>query len=456
MNIDIFRGKKVALLGFGIENISVAKFLLKNDIDFSVLDKAPLEKIIEEGQSLIKEKNLDLISGDDYLSGLGDFDIIVRSPGIPYLSEEIQAAKLNGVTVTSSTKLFFDFCPADIIGVTGTKGKGTTTSLIYEIIKKSGKKVYLVGNIGTPSFNVIESIKAEDLIVFELSSFQIQDLDKSPHISVLVNLDVDHLDYHKSLEEYQETKAAIFKNQTAEDFAVLNNDYPDSKRMEDIGQAKKYLFSSKEKVQNGAYVNPEGDVILAISGHEKVCSESEVQLIGRHNLENIAASSIVGKILSIDTSIISEAIKSFKGLEHRTEFVREINGVKYFNDSFSTNPVPTIAAIKSFITPVTLIVGGSEKGANFSSMAGEIKKSSVKNIIFIGVEGPRIKKSVEEVGTAAQLIDGDQDISLVVKKAKEVTESGGVVLFSPACASFDMFKNYKDRGNKFKDAVNNL
>ena len=232
MDLNIFRGptgvaladKKIALLGFGIENISVAKFLLKNDIDFSVLDKASLEEIIEEGQLLIKEKKLNLISGDDYLSSLSDFDLIVRSPGIPYLSEEIQTAESNGTIITSSTKLFFDFCPGDIIGVTGTKGKGTTASLIYEIIKKSGKSVYLIGNIGIPSFDIIESIKSGDLIVFELSSFQIQDLHKSPHVSVLVNLDIDHLDYHKSLEEYQETKSAIFKNQTAEDFAVINND----------------------------------------------------------------------------------------------------------------------------------------------------------------------------------------------------------------------------------------
>lgn len=494
MNLEYFIGKNIALAGFGVENISVARFLLKNNFDFTVLDRAPAKDLLEEAQKIINENNLKNTCGEEYLSDLRQFDIIIRSPGIPYLTKEIVEAKNAGADITSSTKLFFKFCPARIIGVTGTKGKGTTASIIHRIIERNFqfpisnfqtnpkiktqnsktmlesiahnskfrihnsqfRKVYLVGNIGTPSFDVIEKVGENGLVVFELSSFQLQDLDISPQISVITNLTEDHLDYHKTLDEYRGTKKNILMWQKEADFAVINYDYPESKKLENVGKSKKYFFSAKEELENGAFVNENGDVFVTIGGRERICSKDEVKLIGRHNLENIAASAIVGKLLNIPSAEIAEAVKSFSGLPHRLEFVREVGGVKFYNDSFSTNPTPTIAAIRSFTEPTTLILGGSSKDADFSQLAEEIKKSSVKNIILIGLEGKRIFSALKNKDLNINIIQGGNSISDIVEQANKISGLNEIVLFSPACASFDMFDNYKDRGEKFKIAVNKL
>ena len=487
MDLKKFKGKKIALLGFGVENIAVGKFFTQQMIDFQILDKAEVGQLSTEAQETIKTDNLKIITGADYLSHLVDFDIVVRTPGIPYLAPEIQKAEKMGVEITSSTKLFFELCPAKIIGVTGTKGKGTTASLIYEIVKRNIQEtgnnnqtnqkfqisnsekipglithksnfenVYLAGNIGIPAFQIIEDVKPRDIVIFELSSFQSQDMKSSPNIAVIVNLDQDHLDYHKSLEEYRSAKYSILKYQNPDNFAIINWDYPELRKVAKFGKAKKYYFSSKEEVDQGAFVSEKGEVFLTIGQKEKVCSEGKIKLIGRHNLENIAAASIVGKILQIPIENISGTVKDFQGLPHRLELVREIDGIKIYNDSFSTNPIPTIAAIKSFSEPITLILGGSSKGADFSELAKTIKSSSVKNILLIGVEGPKIRKILEEENTKINILNGGRDIQEIAENAFKTTENGGVILFSPACASFDLFKNYKDRGEKFKRVVAGL
>ena len=464
MDLGRFKDKKIALLGFGIENISVAMFFLKHGIDFVILDKEDDKLGNPEGQKLIDDNKLTIITGKKYLSTLSDFNMVIRSPGVPYLTKEIQSAKSSGVEITSSTKLFFDHSPAKIVGVTGTKGKGTTASLITEILKASRKskvkslksKVYLAGNIGVPSFDIVENIKSDDLVVFELSSFQLQDMESSPHIAVVVNLADDHLDYHQTLDEYRATKQNILKYQSASDFAVINQDYSESRKLAEFGKAKKYFFSSKEKIESGAYVDVAGDVFVNIDGEEKICSQNELKLIGRHNLENIACAAIVGKILQVPTNAIHDAVKEFNGLPHRLEFIREVDGIKFYNDSFSTNPTPTIAAIKSFSDPITIILGGSSKGADFSELAEEIGNSSVQNVVVIGIEGPRIRSALEKSEIKVNIINGGKSIESIITAALKNTSAGGVILFSPACASFDMFKNYKDRGEKFKLAVGKL
>lgn len=460
MDLERFKSKKIALLGFGIENVSVAKFLIFHKIEFTILDRASVEKLSDQAKKLIEDEKLEFKGGENYLSDLDQFNIIVRSPGVPYLTPEIQAAKKIGVEITSSTKLFFDLSSATIIGVTGTKGKGTTASIIKEIIAQSFKKntnsakVYLVGNIGVPSFDIIAEVESNDIVVFELSSFQLQDMEVSPHIAVIVNLADDHLDHHQTVEEYRETKQNILKYQNKNDFAIINWDYPESRKLSKFGDAKKFFFSSKEKV-NGAYVAQSGEVFLTRS-NEKVCNQSDLKIIGRHNLENVAAAAIVGDILEIPIQDIYLAVKEFDGLPHRLEFIRQIDGVKFYNDSFSTNPTPTIAAIKSFDVPITIILGGSEKGADFSLLAKVVKSSTVKNVISIGVEGPKIRQALIENRANVNILNGGKNIESIVELAMKNTVSGGVVLFSPACASFDMFKNYKDRGEKFIAAVKNL
>lgn len=462
MDLGRFGDKKIALLGFGIENISVAKFFLKQGIDFVILDREDDKLGNPEGQNLIDKHQLTIITGPKYLSNLSDYNMVIRSPGVPYLTLEIQNAKSSGVEITSSTKLFFDLAPVKIIGVTGTKGKGTTASLISEILKMNVKaqssnvKIYLAGNIGVPSFDIIENLKSDDLVVFELSSFQLQDMELSPHIAVVVNLADDHLDYHQTLEEYRATKQNILKYQSASDFAVINQDYPESRKLAEFGKAKKFFFSSKEKIVGGAYVDESGDVFLNIDGEEKICSQNELKLIGRHNLENIASAAIVSKILQVPAGIIHDAVKDFNGLPHRLEFIREVDGIKFYNDSFSTNPTPTIAAIRSFSSPVTIIMGGSSKGADFTELAEEIKSSTVKNAVVIGVEGPKIRTALESSGAKINIINGGKSIEEIMTTALKNTSAGGVILFSPACASFDMFKNYKDRGEKFINTVERL
>jgi len=362
------------------------------------------------------------------------------------------------VEITSQLKLFFDLCPSKIIGVTGTKGKGTTSSLIELMMKKAKSSklkaksfgnVYLAGNIGKPAITLLDKLKPEDWVILELSSFQLQDLGKSPDIAVIVNMAVDHLDYHEDEEEYFEAKTSIVKYQSKNDTVIANKDYPNAVRLAQLSKGNKLYFSAIAEVDSSI----RNDAVFL--GEDKICESSEINLVGRHNLENIAAAALAAHEAGTDIESIKSAAKEFKGLPHRLELVAEINGVKYYNDSFATNPEPTIAAIRSFSESVVLILGGSSKKADFSKLAEEIRKSSVKTIIIIGVEGTIIKKALETTGVAKEIVDGPDSIDDIVAVAESKAESGDIVLFSPACASFDMFKNYKDRGEKFKKAVNN-
>ncbi len=408
--------KKVAILGYGLEGQDAEKYFKGFGSEITILDRK---------------------YDENYLANLNSFDTIVRSPGVyRYLSEIIQAEK-DGVEITSSLKIFFEKCPAKIIGVTGTKGKGTTSTLIYEILKKAGKDVYLVGNIGKPYLELLPKLTKDSLVVMELSSFQLIDLTKSPHIAVVLNITLDHMDWHKSKEEYVSAKQNIVRYQTVSDCAVVNSEYDVSKSFTEITKAKVVLFN-KSKLEDKYKEN--------------------LLLKGEHNLENIAATVAVAKILKVDDKIIKQVVSNFKGLEHRLELVREVGGVTFYNDSFATGPQPTIAAIKSFSEPETLILGGSDKGLSYDELGKEITvNKQVKKIIIIGQVGPMIIKSLNASGFRGSIINLKQKSMVkIVENAFRNTSGGGVVLLSPAAASFDMFENYKDRGNQFKKAVQNL
>lgn len=401
-----YKDKKVAIIGYGLEGQDTEKFLKKRDATVTILDQKD-----------------DL----NYLSNLDKFDIIVRSPGVyPY---KIKTTK----RVTTPTHIFFDEFKGTIIGVTGTKGKGTTSTLIYEILKKAGFDVYLAGNIGKPMLELLPKLKVDSYVVLELSSFQLIDLPVSPNISVVLNITSDHMDWHKNQEEYINAKKNIVRYQSASDWAVINSEYESSKNFAKETKANVIYFSKKTL-----------DDIF----------KKDLILKGEHNLENIAAAVGVSKILNINQKIIIKTVKNFKGLEHRLEFVKFFNGVGFFNDSFATGPQPTIAAINSFKENETLILGGSDKGLNYKELGKLInKKENVKNIILIGQIRNQIKKHIKH----KNIFDlGTSDMKSIVKKAFEVTKKGGVVVLSPAAASFDMFQNYKDRGNQFKEAVNKL
>ncbi len=398
-----FKNKKVAILGFGVDTQDIIPWLEKQGAKITILDEARGDKF----------ENLD------------KYDLLVRSPGVYRYRKELLETKTE---ITSKTKLFFDNCPAKIIGVTGTKGKGTTATLIYEILKAAGKKVYLGGNIGFWVFEILDKLGKDDWVVLELSSFQLVDLDKSPHIAVVLMTTSEHLNWHKNIGEYLDAKKNIVAHQKSSDFAVVNKDYPNSREVGEAATCK----------------------VIWISGKE---IHYETKLRGEHNQENIAAAVAVAKIVGIPKVRVLRVVRNFKGLEHRLEEVATVKGVTFYNDSFSTTPESAIAAIKSFTEPEIVILGGSSKNADFKNLKKVIsERKNIKLIIQIGVEGPKIVREVRGV----RIVRGGKTMAEIVKMAYNKAESGDVVLLSPACASFDMFKSYKDRGNQFKEEVKKL
>lgn len=433
--MDQFRNKNTAVIGEGLEGKSSAEFLRKHGAEVIVLDQK---------------------QGENYLDNLDKYDLIVRSPGVK-LSSIInnQSSIIN--RVTSQTKLFMDLCPCPVIGVTGTKGKGTTSSLIYEMLKADGRDAYLGGNIGLPPFVFIEKLDKESIVILEMSSFQLMDLHKSPHIAVLLMVTSEHLDYHKDVFEYIEAKRNILKHQKEGDFAIVNRDYIASNESDIRTLGKPYYVSREREVDEGCFAR-DGKVVIRADGKElEVAETGELLLRGEHNWENVCAAVMAAYLAGVSISSIRQALLTFKGLEHRLELVSRVNGVEYFNDSFSTTPETAIAAIESFKNPEILILGGSSKNSDFSELGKIISlKSNIKAIIGIGVEWPRIKSEIRNLKSEIIFIEGADSMEKIVLAASKIAVPGDVVLLSPACASFDMFKNYKDRGNQFKEEVNKL
>jgi len=396
---------KVVILGWGVDSQDVEPFLRSQGHEIDILDE--------------KEKPF----GD-----LTKYDMIVRSPGVNLHRKELKEVKKP--IVTSKIKIFFDVCPGKIIGVTGTKGKGTTSTLIYEILKKAGKDVYLGGNIGQGIFENLDKITADSWVVLELSSFQLIDLHKSPDIAVVLMTTNDHMDWHASPDEYVGAKSSISRFQDSSDFVIYNKDYPNSVKIGLQGQGKKIEISKNNWT-------------------------SPLRLRGDHNRENMAAAAEVAKIIKIQDSIINEVAGEFKGLEHRLEEVATVKGVTYFDDSFSTVPETTIAAIKAFSEPMILIAGGSEKGSDFTRLGKTISEAkNIKAVILIGSMAERIDRAI--LNRHLRILRNLSNMSEIVKSANSLAGSGDVVVMSPACASFDMFKSYKDRGDQFKACVKSL
>ncbi len=406
-----YKEKKVAIIGYGLEGQDVEKFLKCRGANITILDQK---------------------DDSTYLSNLDKFDIIIRSPGVYPYKEELVAVQKSGVRITTPTHIFFNEFKGKIIGVTGTKGKGTTSTLIYDILQSAGLDICLGGNIGKPLLGLLPKLTLKSYVVMEMSSFQLIDLPVSPDIAVVLNITSDHMDWHKNQKEYIDAKMNIVKYQKSSDWAVINNEYKISSSFAKKTKANVIFFS--KKILNDKYKK---DLILK----------------GEHNLENIGAAVAVAKILNVDEKIILKTVKKFRGLEHRLEFVRKIGGVRFYNDSFATGPQPTIAAINSFVEDETLILGGSDKGLDYRELGNTINKSqNIKNIILIGTTAKKIKKYINtgKIITHCLEFASMKEIAL---KAFDISKEGSVVVLSPASASFDMFENYKDRGNQFKEAV---
>lgn len=451
----MWKDKKVAILGWGINGEDALEFLKDKNVQISIYDRKKIKDLKFENSHI---RGVDYYLGEDYLKkGLEEYDVIIRAPGVYRYLPEIVKAENSGVKVTSVTNLFFDLCPAKIIGVTGTKGKGTTSSLIYEILKKDGKDVFLAGNIGAPMLKLLPNLKPKSWVVLELSSFQLIDSNKSPHIAVILNITQDHLDWHKSEAEYFNAKTRILTYQKKRDYAVLAYDYKKVRKLKGSTKAKVYFFSSVKKLNDGAYVNKEKIFLKKNNKKYTIGSSRDLLLRGKHNWENVCASVCAGWLTGAKVSSIKKAVFSFKGLNHRLEQIRVKSGIIFINDSFSTNPQTTVAAIKSFSQPITIILGGFDKKLDYGQMAQELRKSSVKNIILIGDIANKLRVSIKKAGFQGSIYNlGYSDMESVVAKAYEISNSGSVVLLSPATSSFDMFKDYKQRGDVFRSEVNKL
>ena len=322
------------------------------------------------------------------------------------------------------------------------------------MLKKEGMDAYLGGNIGKPPLDFLDKLNARSIVVLELSSFQLVDLDKSPHIGVILMTTSEHLNWHKDISEYVDAKRNILRFQSSDDFAIINRDYPASLESDVFTEGKVFYVSRERAGYDGCFVS-DGKITVQIKGQTySLISTKDILLPGKHNLENVCAAVMAATLAGVWKENIASVLRSFKGLEHRLELVREINGVKYYDDSFSTTPETAIAAIEAFKSPEILILGGSSKGSDFTEL-GRIVSSTknIKAIIGIGIEWPKIKSKIK---SKVLIVEGAKNMQQIVAAASKIAKTGDVVLLSPACASFDMFKNYKDRGEQFKKEVKNL
>ena len=432
-------GKKVAIIGLGVSNRPLLDYFKEVDCEVSIFS----EKNIEVDLS---KYNYNVYEGANCLDNLVGFDIIFRSPSCLPNRKEILAEKERGCYVTTEIEEVIKLSPSKVIGVTGSDGKTTTTTLIDLVLRANGYNTYLGGNIGTPLFTKIKDMKEDDVVVLELSSFQLMNMEVSPSISVITNISPNHLDIHGSYEEYIDAKKNIYQN--SDGILVINADNEVTSKLE---SSREIRYFSRYNKTNAFYVN---DGLIYYNG-EKVFDTCNLKIRGVHNHENICAcmSALYGMV-DIDKSF--EAISNFSGVEHRLEFVREINGVKWYNDSVSSSPTRTIAGINSYDEEIVLIAGGYDKNLDYTPIARPIL-DKVKTLILFG----NTKKKIYDAVTGLKndedtLIYVCETLEEVVNKAYELAKEGQVVLFSPASASFDMFKNFADRGIKFKDMVNKL
>ena len=454
---NYLKNRRVAIIGLGVSNVPLLEYMHEKGAIVTTFDNRNIEDIPKDIFDKLKEYEVKYVFGKDALKELEGFDMIFRSPScMPTIPELVEAEK-QGAIVTTEIEMLIEMCPGTVIGVTGSDGKTTTTSLIYQILKHNGYNCYLGGNIGIPLFTKLREMKSEEYIVLELSSFQLMNMNISPKISVITNISPNHLNVHSSYEEYIDAKKNIFKNQTRDDIVVLNYDNDITREASKEAEGRVIFFSSKTKIDDGIILDEE--VIKECNDRIRrhIMNTKDVLLRGKHNYENICAAIAATKTLvDIDTQI--EAIKEFTGVEHRIEFIREIDEVKWYNDSIGTSPTRTIAGLNSFEEPIVLIAGGYDKHLDYAPMAKPVL-DNVKTLILMGQTAEKIFLAVKEEGEKEnKKVDTYMCDTLeeAARLAKKFAEPGDVILFSPASASFDMFRNFEERGKKFKEIVNNI
>ena len=454
---NYLKNRKVAIIGLGVSNIPLLDYMNKKEARITVFYDRTIDKIPIEPLEKIRKYEINSYFGEESLKNLKDFDIIFRSPSCMPNREELQEEVKRGAVLTSEIEMVLQMSPSTIIGVTGSDGKTTTTTLIYEIIKAKGYKCFLGGNIGTPLFTKIEEMMPEDVVVLEMSSFQLIGMEISPQISVITNISPNHLNIHKDYEEYIKAKKNIFKYQDDNGVIVLNYDNEITRKLANEANGKVKFFSSKEKLSDGIILDDRIIKECKDKVRRHILDTKNIKLRGNHNYENAcAAIAITEGLVDIDTQI--DVISNFEGVEHRLELVKEIDGVKWYNDSIGTSPTRTMAGLHSFDEDIILIAGGYDKHLDYKPLAKPILEK-VQTLILMGQTADKIYYAVkEEAENQNKQIETYVCESLedTVKMAHKVAKKGQIVLFSPASASFDLFKNFAERGKKFKELVNKI
>ena len=442
---ESLKGKRIAVFGLGVSNRPLVRLLLEFGCDVLGCDRTQRDKLDEEVLEL-ERLGCKLSVGEDYLENL-EADLVFRTPGMHPGNPALEALRAKGAEVTSEMEVFFEVCPCTILAITGSDGKTTTTTLVSEMLKAAGHKVWVGGNIGTPLLPQVRQMLGTDYCVVELSSFQLMDMKRSPRVAVVTNLAPNHLDVHKDMEEYVEAKKNIFKFQGKEDVLVINGDNAITAPFVGNGTTKAFSYQGKD-----AAVKLDGDMITR--NGVAVLDKKDILIPGEHNVENYMAAIAAVEGL-VDNDVIRQVAKTFGGVEHRIELVRIKDGVRFYNDSIASSPSRTIAGLRSFPEKVILIAGGYDKHIPYDVLGPEIC-THVKKLFLCGATAPQIRAAVEECPMEQPEMADCGKFENAVRAAAAAARPGDVVLMSPASASFDEFKNFMVRGNFFKKIVMEL
>ncbi len=449
-SLDV-KGKRVLVVGLGKSGVASALFLHDKGARVTVSDAKAEEQLRNEIPKLL-DKGIAVETGGHGERTFRQQDLIVVSPGVPTNSEALKQARALGIPIIGEIELAARFLKGHIIAITGSNGKTTTTTLAGEVVAWGGWESQVGGNIGTAAISLVGESTDDTYNILEVSSFQLETIQTfHPYIAVVLNISPDHLDRHGSMEAYTAAKARIFENQTADDFGVLNADDATCVQMSKKVKAQLYWFSRKKEVEQGAFVRGDRVVLRDTNGEHEIMPTSEIPLKGAHNLENVLAAVCIGSITQTEPGRIRNAVKEFKAVEHRLEYVATVNGVEFYNDSKATNVDATIKALESFPANIHIILGGKDKGAPYTPLVPLLKERA-KRVYTIGAAAPKIE---EEIAGAVDIVKAGT-IDVAVRKAAENASAGDVVVLAPACASFDQFDNYEHRGRVFKELVQAL
>jgi UDP-N-acetylmuramoylalanine--D-glutamate ligase len=450
------KNKRVLVVGLGRSGVSSAIFLQEHGAKVIVSDSKAEAQLQSEVPALL-DRGISIETGRHGERTFRDQDLIVVSPGVPSDQPQLQHARTLGIPVIGEVELAFRFLQGKVLAITGSNGKTTTTTLVGEILAKSGKKTLVGGNIGTPVISLAGQSTPDTMVVLEVSSFQLESIERfCPWIAAILNITPDHLDRHHTFQAYVDAKARLFENQSASDIAVLNADDPTCVGLKDKVRGKLLWFSRKQRVENGAFLS--GDQIVFCQkdqrhgGQEQpVLSRSDIQLKGEHNLENVLAAVAMTMVAGCTPQQVQQAVKEFRAVEHRLELVATINGVTFFNDSKATNVDATVKALESFPANIHIILGGKDKGSDYTVL-NPLLRERVKRVYLIGAATDKIASHVQN----ATAVVRSGTLERAVRQAFEAAGPGDVVLLAPACASFDQFENYEHRGRVFKELVHSL